>query len=96
MRAIWPYRVRVSTNRTRESARNLAAVEYIRELKTNKKPRMTEAKLAEATGINEHTVKRLLLNKSDMTLDQFVSLVEALGGDPVKAVSVALSKVRGK
>lgn len=86
----------MSTNRTRESARNLAAVEYIRELKTNKRPRMSEAKLAEATGINEHTVKRLLNNKADLTLDQFVSLVEALGGDPVKAVAVTLAKVSGK
>ena len=82
-----------TTARTRVSARNKAAVDYLREVKTNLQPRVTNEQIAEQTGIKLDQVKRLLTNKATFSIDEFVAIAVALNLDPVVALRESLGKV---
>ena len=75
-----------------KSARNAAAVSYLRGVKAANLHKITYEQIAERSGINYETVKRLMRNQADFTMDTFLSIAEALGVDDAKAL-VALSEI---
>lgn len=82
-------------NASREkSARNAAAVRYLRHVKDDRK--VTNEQIAERSGINFEMVKRLMLNKADFTMDTFLSIAEALGVDDSEALAALSEIVRKK
>lgn len=82
----WPYGVQVATSREK-SARNAAAVSYLRSVKAGNLDKITNEQIAERSGINYETVKRLMRNKANLTLDEFLDIADALGVDNTTALT---------
>lgn len=75
-----------------KSARNSAAASYLQTVRIAPRPKVTYGQIAERTGIPIYTVKRLMTNSSEFTIDQFLTIAEALGVDDATALD-ALAKI---
>ena len=74
-----------------KSERNGAAVNYLQSVRI-KRPKVTYAQISERTGIHLDTVKRLMTNSAEFSIDQFLSIAEALGEDNATALN-SLAKI---
>ena len=75
-----------------QSARKRVGADFLRAIQANTHPRVTYRMIEERTGIDYETVKRLMTNKTTLTLDYFVDIAEALGADPAETL-LAFKKV---
>jgi transcriptional regulator with XRE-family HTH domain len=77
---------------TREkSPRNGAATQYLRTLKAPQIG-LTYEDIAERSGVPLDTVKRLMTNRADFTVDTFLALANALGATDEEAFT-ALAEI---
>lgn len=65
---------------TREkSARNRAAADYLKSIKSVQHPRITTDELADRLGMSRDTLNRQLNNRAQINVDDFISIAGALG-----------------
>lgn len=76
----------------KKSQRNSAAVRYLRGVKASSAKTFTYVDLSETTGIPVSTMKKLMTNRSELTVDQFLLIAEALGVPAAEALQ-SLSQV---
>jgi plasmid maintenance system antidote protein VapI len=69
----------------KKSERNDAAVRYLKSLQVLQTEKVTYADLSQRTGIPENSIKNLLSNRADFTVDHFLSIANALGADDATA-----------
>lgn len=74
-----------------KSERNAAATQYLRTLKA-KNIHLTNEVIAERSGVKLDTVKRLMTNRSEFTIDTFLALANALGATDAEAFA-ALAEI---
>lgn len=75
----------------RRSARNGAAADYLRGLK---KIGVTNKDIADGSNIPFDTVNKLMTNRSDFTMDQFLAIAQYLGVDDATALRTLSEIVR--
>lgn len=75
-----------------KSERNGAAARYLRTAQANTLPKITYKQIAESSGIPFETVKRLMTNKADLTMDSFSDIANSLGVDAADAL-VAFAEI---
>lgn len=74
--------------------RNAAAASYLRGVQASSLHKITYEQIADRTGITFDTMKRLMTNRSNFTVDQFLSIAEALGVDDATALRALADIVR--
>lgn len=84
------------TSRERDSPLNRASAEYLRTVKAAMKPRPSNQKISEMTGIGYEQVRRLLNNEATFSMDEFLGIAGAFDVDPVQALQAVLTKVESQ
>lgn len=77
-----------------KSARNGAAASYLRGVKASRLEKITYEDISEKTGITVDTLKRLMRNRSEFKVEDFLSIANALGVSDAEALR-ALAEVVG-